>query len=532
MFFTSAVFLRMKTQSYIVSSVDSRTLSMQAFPFRFSKAPLSATLLGFVLLFVIAGATTGGAQILDFKATGAPVKAAPADKEIVQAVRSVSTERIHQTIRRLVDFKYRSTVSSVEAGLPPGTGILAAAQWIEQQFQSISASCGGCLEVKEDAFIEQPQKEGFNGSLPRIVKPTKIVNVYAILKGTDPAQSKRMYLVTGHYDTRVSDVMDAHSFAPGANDDSSGTATSLECARILSQHRFPATLVFAAVAGEEQGLNGSHHLAVLARQEGWNLEGVLNNDIVGGDTTPGDKHADKSLVRVFSEGVPASATQEQVRRILALGGESDSPSRELAREVLDVARTYFPMNGAKPGLPPLTPVMVLRLDRYLRGGDHRSFNEQGFPAVRFTEWRENFNHQHQNVRLENGVQFGDLIQFDDFSYIAKVARLNAATLATLASAPGMPKNVRMSTHNLDNNSVLKWEKPDGVPEGASYQIVWRETNASDWQYAGRASTFNETVSGAEHTVTVPISKDNVFFGVRSCDAKAHCGPAAIPVPER
>jgi hypothetical protein len=264
---------------------------------------------------------------------------------------------------------------------------------------------------------------------------------------------------------------------------------------------------------------------------------VLNNDIVGGDTTPGDKYADKSLVRVFSEGVPASATQEQVRRILALGGESDSPSRELAREVLDVARTYFPvnaapMNAAKLGLPPLTPVMVLRLDRYLRGGDHRSFNEQGFPAVRFTEWRENFNHQHQNVRTENGVQFGDLIQFDDFSYIAKVARLNAATLATLASAPGTPKNVRVSTRNLDNNSVLKWEAPDGAPEGAWYQIVWRETNASDWQYAGRASKYNETVSGAEHTVSVSISKDNVFFGVRSCDAKAHCGPAAIPVPER
>jgi Peptidase family M28 len=505
---------------------------MQVFLFRLCKAHPSATLLGATLLLGITACPGSSAQTLDFKATGAPIKAAPADKEIVDAVRSVSAEKIHQTIQTLVNFKYRSTVSSVETDLPPGTGVLAAAQWIEQQFQSISAGCGGCLEVKEDAFIEQPQKEGFNGSIPRIVKPTKIVNVYAILKGSDPAQNKRMYLVTGHYDTRVSDVMDAHSFAPGANDDSSGTATSLECARILSHHRFPATLVFATVAGEEQGLNGSHHLAVFAKQEGWDLEGVLNNDIVGGDTTPGDKLSDKSLLRVFSEGVPASATQEQVRRILALGGENDSPSRELAREVLDVARTYFPTNTARTGFPPLTPVMVLRLDRYLRGGDHRSFNEQGFAAVRFTEWRENFNHQHQNVRIENGVQFGDLIQFDDFSYIAKVARLNAATLANLASAPGMPKNVRMSTRNLDNNSVLKWEAPDGAPEGVSYQIVWRETNASDWQYAGMASAYREMVNGGEHTVTVPISKDNVFFGVRSCDAKGHCGPAAIPVPER
>jgi hypothetical protein len=505
---------------------------MQVFLFRLFKAHPPATLLSATLLLGITTTPGSSAQILDFKATGAPIKAAPADKEIVDAVRSVSAEKIHQTIQTLVNFKTRSTVSSVETDLPPGTGVLAAAQWIEQQFQSISANCGGCLEVKEDVFIEQPQKEGFNGSIPRIVKPTKIVNVYAILKGSDPAQSKRMYLVTGHYDTRVSDVMDAHSFAPGANDDSSGTATSLECARILSHYRFPATLVFATVAGEEQGLNGSHHLAVLAKQEGWDLEGVLNNDIVGGDTTPGDKLSDKSLVRVFSEGVPASATQEQVRRILALGGENDSPSRELAREVLDVARTYFPANATRTGLPPLAPVMVLRLDRYLRGGDHRSFNEQGFAAVRFTEWRENFNHQHQNVRIENGVQFGDLIQFDDFSYIAKVARLNAATLATLASAPGMPKDVRMSTRNLDNNSVLKWEVPDGAPAGAYYQIVWRETDASDWQYAGRASAYHETVDGSEHTVTVPISKDNVFFGVRSCDAKEHCGAAAIPVPER
>jgi hypothetical protein len=475
---------------------------------------------------------TGIAQIQDFRATGAPVKAAPADQEIVAAVRSISSEKIRQTIETLVNFKNRSTLSSEDTNLPPGTGALAAAHWLEQQFQSISAACGGCLEVKEDAFVEQPQTAGINGSAPRIVKPTKMVNVYAVLKGSDPAQAKRMYLVTGHYDTRISDVMDSHGFAPGANDDSSGTAASLECARILSRHKFPATLVFATVVGEEQGLVGSHHLAVVARREGWDLEGVLNDDIIGGDTTPGETLADKSLVRVFSEGVPASATPEQVKRILSLGAESDSPSRELAREVRDVARTYFPSSAAKGGSTALTPVMVLRLDRYLRSGDHRSFNEQGFAAVRFTEWRENFNHQHQNVRIENGVQFGDLIQFDDFNYIAKVARLNAATLATMASAPGAPKNARMSTRNLDNNSVLEWQAPDGAPQGTWYQIVWRETNASDWQYAGKASSYRETVSGPDHTVTVPVSKDNVFFGIRSCDAKGHCSSAAIPVPAR
>jgi hypothetical protein len=484
---------------------------------------LRGTSLSIVSLLAMASSLAGVAQIVDFRATGAAISAQPPDPEIAAALRSVSPEEIHRTIQTLVNFKARNSLSSLAADLPPGTGILAAEAGIKQQFEKISAGCGGCLEVKEDIFIEPAQTVGFNDAKPRIVQPTKLIAVYAVMKGTDPAQAKRMYLVTGHYDTRVTDVMDARSFAPGANDDSSGTAVSLECARVLSRHRFPATLVFVAVPGEEQGLVGSHHLAVLARREGWDLEGVLNNDIVGGDTTPGNRLQDKSRVRVFSEGVPASATPDDVGRILALGLESDSPSRELAREVTEVARTYVPAT--------LTPVMVLRLDRYLRGGDQRSFNEQGFAAVRFTEWRENFNHQHQDVRMSNGVQYGDLIQFDDFDYIAKVARLNAATLATMASAPGSPKDVRLSTRDLGNDSILEWRAPGGEPAGTWYQIVWRETNASNWQYAGKASAYAEKVTGTEHEARVPISKDNVFFGVRSCDAAHHCSTAVAPVPE-
>jgi Peptidase family M28 len=474
------------------------------------------------------GASFTFAQKLDFKATGAPLKAAPIDPQIAAALRAISVEKIHQNIEKLVNFKTRNTLSSMETDLPEGTGITAAAEWIRSQFEEYSKECGGCLEVKEDTFIQEPPKTGFNGRPSRILKPTKLTNVYAILKGADPVQSKRLYLITGHYDTRATDVMDPKVFSPGANDDSSGTAVSMESARVLSKHKFPATIVFVAVAGEEQGLNGSKHLAESAKQEGWQLEGVLNNDIVGGNTTPGETLQSKTLIRVFSEGIPATASNEEMHRLLSLGAESDSPSRELAREVLDVARTYFPLPAAPSTLK---PVMEMRLDRYLRGGDHRSFNEEGFPAVRFTEWREDFNHQHQTVRTENSVEYGDLLKFDDFNYIAKVARLNSATLATMASAPGMPKNVRMVTRNLDNDSIVVWEAPDGAPTDTWFQIVWRETDASDWQYGGKASLYKETINGADHTVTVPVSKDNVLFGVRACDTKGHCSAAVTPIPE-
>lgn len=455
---------------------------------------------------------------LDYVVAGKPMTAAPVDKEIAAALRAVSAEKIQANIEALVKFNNRSTISSVETDLLPGTGVLAASEWIEQRFQEYSKACGGCLEVKVDDFVEQPPT-GAAAARSRIVKPTRIRNVYAILKGSDPVASKRMYLVTGHYDTRETDVMNTHDFAPGANDDSSGTAVSLESARVLSQHKFPATIVFVCVAGEEQGLNGSKHLAKLAKAEGWQLEGVLNNDIVGGDTTPGDTLQDKTRVRVFSQGILPSAPLETIQQMLTLGLENDSASRELAREVLDVDRTYF------GPVKPLKAVMELRLDRFLRGGDHSSFSNEGFAAVRFTEWRENFDHQHQHVRMENGVEYGDLLKFDDFAYIAQVARLNMATLATLALSPGVPQNVRVVTSNLDNNTTLKWDAPSAAAAGAvQYQIVWRETAATDWQYAADAA--------GGLAKTLPVSKDNVFFGVRACDAAGHCSQAVAPVPER
>lgn len=471
-------------------------------------------------LIVFTGVNGVRAQDLDFKSTGAPLKPAPVDQEIAAALRKVSAEKIHKNIETLVNFKYRMATSSMDTDLPPGTGILAAAAYIKGQFEAISKDCGGCLEVKEDVFI-QP---GSDAPRSRITRDTKLINVYAILRGTDPAQAKRMYLVTGHYDTRASNMNDTHSFAPGANDDTSGTAVSMECARVLSKYKFPATIVFATVDAEEEGLFGSAHLAKLAKDEGWDLEGVLNNDIVGGNTTPGDTHQSKTLVRVFSASVPLNATVEEMRRLIRYGNEDDSPTRELAREILAVARTYLPPTSLKP-------VMEMRLDRYGRGGDQQSFDEEGFPAVRFTEWREDYHHQHQDVRVQDGIQYGDLIQYDDFNYIAKVARLNAATLATMASAPGSPKDVTMVLRGQNNNSVITFTAPDGAPADTWYQVVWRETDASDWQYGANASNYNDKVDGTTHTITVPISKDNVFFGIRSCDSKGHCSAAVAPDPE-
>ena len=462
-----------------------------------------------VMLTCLLVAGLAAAQ-MDSRSFGKPIQPAPVNPRIQAAIGQISPQRIEHDIATLVSFHNRSTLSSNDKDLPPGQGVLAAADWIEAQFRADAAACGGCLEVKRDTFVQAP------GS--RIAQPTVLNNIYAVLPGSDPAQAKRMYLVTGHYDSRDSSNENTHGAAPGANDDASGVAVSLECARVLSKLHFPATLVFVAVAGEEQGLYGSAHLAKLAKAQGWDLEGVLNDDIVGGNTTPGDRLQNKNVVRVFSEGIPATATDKQLRM---LGGESDSPSRELARAIVDVDRSYFKTNdsGAKTLFH---PVLIFRLDRYLRGGDHYSFNLQGFPAVRFTEWREDFHHQHQNVRVENGVQYGDLLKYVDFHYVTRVAKLNAATLATLASAPGTPTNARIVTQNLDNNTTLEWDAPAGAPVGTTYQVVWRDTSAPDWQF------FYSP--GAATRVTIPVSKDNVIFGIRSVNHAGQRSPAAFPFP--
>ena len=467
-------------------------------------------------LVILLGSACGIAQP-DFLAGAKPIAAAPPDPAISQALQAIQPANIEQTIKMLVGFGTRSTLSSMETDLPPGQGINAAADWIAAQFEQIGHDCGGCLEVHRDTFTEP--------AAGRIPQPTTITNIYAILRGADPSQAKRMVLVTGHYDSRNTNVLDARGAAPGANDDASGVAVSLECARALSKLHLPSTVVFVAVAGEEQGLNGSSHLAKLAHSEGWQLEAVLNNDIVGGNTTPGDTLQLKDRVRVFSEGVPTAATPEQARRIRALGEENDSPSRELTRAIADTARTYFPAASGAP----FAPFLVFRPDRYLRGGDHTSFNREGFAAVRFTEWREDFNHQHQNIVIppagSNDPILGDMIQFVDFNYVANVARLNAATLATLASSPGQPANVTIVTKNLDNGTTLHWDPPAGANAGIHYELLWRETTAPDWQFA---QIVAPQPNAGPVTVTVPISKDNVIFAVRAIDAASHRGLPVVP----
>jgi hypothetical protein len=432
------------------------------------------------------------------------IAAMPEDAKIAAALKNVSAGRIQANIETLVSFQTRLTLSAQDpASIAAGHGIGAAREWIKSEFERYSKDCGGCLEVKTDSFTEAPTE--------RIPAPTVITNVYAVLKGTDPENTKRMVLVTGHYDSRNSDTLDANGAAPGANDDGSGTAVSLECARVLSQMKFPATIVFLTVAGEEQGLNGSKHFAQMAKQQAWELEAVLNNDIVGGDKNDGQ---DAGVVRVFSEGVPVAATEADLRMIRGLGGESDSASREVARYVEETGRSYD--SGVRP-------LLIFRLDRYLRGGDHYSFNQQGFAAVRFTEYREDFNHQHQNVRAENGVEFGDLPKFVNFDYVARVARLNAAVLASLASAPAPPAKVRVQTKDLVNDSTLTWEAAPGG-RASGYEVVWRATSSPTWEHAQDV--------GHGTRVTMKMSKDNVIFGVRSVDAQGHRSLPVVPLPER
>jgi hypothetical protein len=440
---------------------------------------------------------------------GRTPKATEPDPEIVAAVKEVSPAHIRATIEKLVSFRTRNTMSAAdEASIKAGQGIGAAREWIRSEFERYSKDCSDCLKIEMQSFTAGPGR--------RIPKPTEIVNVVATLPGSDPANAGRIYLVTGHYDSRNSENDNTTDPAPGANDDASGTAVSLECARVLSKHKFPATLIFMAVAGEEQGLYGSAHFAETAKKDKLDIEGALNNDIVGGNRTPGDKMQQPQWVRVFSEGLPAAATPDEIKLIRATGMEDESPSRELARYIHHVAEQYVPGFETK---------LVFRPDRYLRGGDHLSFNDQGFAAVRFAEYREDFNHQHQTPRTEGGVEYGDLPKFVDFNYTANVARVNAATLAALASAPPPPVNVRLQTKELENDSAITWSaSPGSLASG--YEVLWRPTTDSDWP------TQNVERVGNVTQATLKRSKDNVIFAVRAVDAKGHRSVAVVPLPER
>ncbi len=422
--------------------------------------------------------------------------------EIAKMFAAVSPKRIEADIRKLVSFGTRNTLSEQD---DPTRGIGAARDWLYSEFQKISADCGNCLIVEKQTFL-QPKA-------PRVPKPTNLTNIVATLKGTtDP---NRIYVVSGHYDSMCNqNPTDAKCDAPGANDDASGAAASLELARVMSKQKFDATIVFMTVAGEEQGLLGATYFAKQAVEKKMDIAAMFTNDIIGGVTSY--KNApDRQTVRVFAEGVPSDETEAQAATRRSVGGENDSPSRQLGRYIKDVADLYSPKFHA---------TLVYRRDRYGRGGDHIPFLENGFAAVRFTEPHEDYTHQHQSVKIVDGAQYGDLPEFVDFGYVANVTRINLASLANLALAPAEPKNVVIVTTRLTNDTDLKWDaNTDG--DLAGYEIVWRDTTSPFW--TNSISVGNVTAFTAKE-----MSKDNYFFGVRAVDKAGNRSPVVYPRPVR
>ena len=415
-------------------------------------------------------------------------------------MRQIDARNIERTIRQLVSFGTRSTLSEQN---DPKRGIGAARDWLYAEFQKVAETSGGRMTVEKQAF-EQPKAA-------RVPQPTMLTNIVATLKGSQPQATDRIYIVSGHYDSMCNSPTDAKCDAPGANDDASGTAAVLEMARVMAKFEFDATIVFMTVPGEEQGLLGSTHFAEEAKQKKWDVDAMFTNDIIG-NSLGGNGIRDRGEVRVFSEGVPSNETTAEANTRRSVGGENDSASRQLARFIKENTEAFVPQ---------MKVMMIYRRDRYGRGGDHIPFLERGYPAVRFTEVNEEFRHQHQNVRTENGVQYGDLPEFVDFAYIANVARVNAASLAMLAYAPARPKGVTIISR-LSNDTELHWDA-NTEPDLAGYEIVWRDTTSPVWTNSkpvGKVTSF--TLKG--------MSKDNFFFGVRAIDNDGNRSPVTFPKP--
>jgi len=443
----------------------------------------------------------------------APARAAPAglrsaqntgnfDPALRALIKQIDPDRIQATILRLTQFGTRHTASSQT---DPVRGIGAATAWVTQQMQAIAATSGGTMTVQQQSFV-QPVSS-------RIPVPTTITNVIATLHGT--ASPERFYVVTGHLDSRVTDVLDFTSDAPGADDDASGVACVLELARLFATHQFPGTIVFATVAGEEEGLYGSSFMAQQMKAAGNDVQGMFSNDIIGASQAFDGTKPDPFTVRMFLEGIPTNVTSNQIALLQSVGGENDGLSRQLGRFVNSVAP--FNLTGMHIRL-------IWRRDRYLRASDHVSFQGQGYPAARFTEPRENFDHEHQNTQVVNGVQLGDLIQFVDFDYVARVAGVNAAALWGLASSPSTPKNAQIhttppGTFSGTNLTTMDW-KANPETNLTGYEVVMRETTESDWTQA--------LPIGNVASVTLNISKDNVQFGIRAVDQNGNRSPVAFP----
>jgi hypothetical protein len=418
---------------------------------------------------------------------------------LVQMAREVDPQRIERSIRTLAGFGTRHTLSSQT---DPARGIGAARDWLYGELQRSAARSGGRMSVELQSYLQGPAE--------RIPQPTTITNVVATLRGSQPESADRVYVVSGHYDSRCSDPLDAVCDAPGANDDASGVAAVLELARVMATRRFDATVVFMAVAGEEQGLFGSNFYAEQAKQAGVNIDGMFTNDIIGSSLGQNGQREPFS-VRLFAEGTPIDETPEEAELRDVLSAENDSQARQLARYVKEVGQNRATDMRVR---------IIARRDRFLRGGDHRPFLEQRYPAARFTEVNEDYRHQHQDVRVEDGVQYGDLARFVDFRYVARVTRVNLAALASLSRAPGRPSDVVIDARELSDDTTLFWSA-NPEPDLAGYEIVWRDTTEPLW-------THSRFVGNVTSSTVEDITKDNFHFGVRAVDRAGNRSTVRFP----
>jgi hypothetical protein len=424
------------------------------------------------------------------------------DPLIAKMVTEVSADSLESYVRSMVGFGTRNTLSTQESNT---RGIGAARQWVLNRFIEFGKASNGRMNAYIDTVTLQPDGR-------RVDKPILLGNVMGILKGTDP-NDKRLFLISAHLDNMRSSVMDREGDAPGANDDASGVAAVMECARIMSSRNFPATIVFIAFSGEEQGLLGANFLASKAKKENWQIEAMLNNDIMGSNNSNETNIINNTQVRIFSEAFSVSDTGRRFQQIRSLGLENDGKARQLARYIKEVGERYVDQLEVK---------MIYRNDRFLRGGDHTPFVAQGYAAVRITEMNENYYHQHQDVRKENNIQYGDLPEFMDFEYLRKNTALNLSCLANLAKAPAQPQDVSILTRRLTNYSNIRWKAPEtGKVKG--YYVLIRETSSPVWE---------KKIFTSNTELDLPYSKDNYFFGVQSVSDDGNESLPVIPMPGR
>lgn len=424
------------------------------------------------------------------------------DPEIAEMVSQISADSMKNYVKDLVALETRNTLST-QADARRGIG--AARSYVLNKFKQFAAQSAGRFTAYIDTTIYKADKK-------RVDRDIILGNAMGVLKGVNPADD-RVLIISGHLDNRRTDVMDSVNTAPGANDDASGVAAVIECARVMSRHKFNATIIFVAVSGEEQGLLGAGFLADKAKKENWNVAAMLNNDMVGNNKSSETDIIGNTQLRVFSEGIPQFETEKQIRRIMSLGLENDGNSRQLARYVKETGERY---------VDNLEVMLEYRSDRFLRGGDHLPFLKNGFTAVRLTDMYENYDHQHQDIRVENGTQFGDLIEFMDFEYLRKNTGVNLSVLSNIAKSAGQPQHVRVEVRGLTNYTTLEWEKPvHNTVKG--YYVLMRPTAASMW-----TKKFFTT----EEKMTLPYSKDNYFFAVQSVSESGNESLPVVPVPGR